>query len=136
MPYDRTRRISALRFWNDLSTQLRSDDGAGDRNRTRDIFITSEALYLLSYTSILNFKGRWRWGFTDSYSRRFQTANPYFSDSTPAGTNPALSDPFKVYCHVSKTRRFSRQLLPLGGLRTVYLGISTTNRFLCRHSIS
>nr|DAM21973.1 MAG TPA: coat protein [Caudoviricetes sp.] len=30
--------------------------------------------------------GRWRWGFTDSYSRRFQTANPYFSDSTPAGT--------------------------------------------------
>ena len=84
----------------------------------------------------LNFKGRWRWGFTDSYSCRFQTAYPYFSDFTPAGTNPALSDPFKVYCHVSKTRRFSRQLFPLGGLRTVYLGISTTNRFLCRHSIS
>jgi hypothetical protein len=25
---------------------------AGDRNRTRDIFLTREALYLLSYTSI------------------------------------------------------------------------------------
>jgi hypothetical protein len=84
----------------------------------------------------LNFKGRWRWGFTDSYSGRFQTAYPYFSDFTPAGTNPALSDPFKVYCHVSKTRCFSHQLFPFGGLHTVYLGISTTNRFLCRHSIS
>jgi hypothetical protein len=28
-------------------------NGAGDRNRTRDIFITNEALYLLSYSSIL-----------------------------------------------------------------------------------
>lgn len=56
-----------------------------------DLLLTRQPLYLLSYTSILNFKGRWRWGLTDSYSRRFQTANPYFSDFTPAGTESCNS---------------------------------------------
>ena len=45
----------------------------------------------------------------------FKLQTPYFSESTPAGTNPALSDPFKVYCHVSKTRCLSHQLFPFVG---------------------